>query len=81
MADLRGVFFHNCEAYEQMSLMLLLYMVTCHLPVEEGTPGDISESQEFVPGKVGDEYFMTKRHFHANMNRGEYYWGVEGEGG
>lgn len=23
---------------------------------------------------------MTKGHFHANMNRGEYYWGVEGEG-
>ena len=49
LADLRGVF-HNCEAYEQMSPDTLLYEVTCHLPVEEGTrQGDsISESREFI---------------------------------
>src|SRR5690606_14508962 len=29
---------------------------------------------------VGDEYFMTKGHFHVNRNRGEFYWGLEGEG-
>ena len=40
LADLRGVF-HNCEAYEQMSPDTLLYEVTCHLPVEEGTPGGL----------------------------------------
>lgn len=80
LADLRGVF-HNCEAYEQMSPDTLLYEVTCHLPVEEGTPGGLYFGiTRIYPGKVGDEYFMTKGHFHANMNRGEYYWGVEGEG-
>lgn len=48
LADLRGVF-HNCEAYEQMSPDTLLYEVTCHLLIEEGTPGDsISESREFI---------------------------------
>ena len=33
-----------------------------------------------MPGKVGDEYFMTKGHFHSNIDRAEFYWGVEGEG-
>ena len=30
--------------------------------------------------KVGQEYFMTKGHFHSNSDRAEFYWGVEGEG-
>lgn len=65
LADLRGVF-HNCEAYEQMSPDTLLYEVTCHLPVEEGTPGGLYFGiTRIYPGKVGDEYFMTKGHFHA----------------
>ena len=33
-----------------------------------------------VCGKVGNEYFMTKGHFHANIDRAEFYWGLEGEG-
>lgn len=33
-----------------------------------------------MPGKVGNEYFMTKGHFHSNIDRAEFYWGVEGEG-
>lgn len=29
---------------------------------------------------MGDEYFMTKGHFHQQEDRSEYYWGLEGEG-
>ncbi len=32
------------------------------------------------PGKVGNEYMMTKGHYHANVDRAEFYWGLEGEG-
>lgn len=32
------------------------------------------------PGKVGDEYFMTKGHYHAKGDRGELYYGLRGEG-
>ena len=43
--------------------------------------GDLAFGTTMIhPGKIGNEYYMTKGHFHANMNRGEYYWGVEGEG-
>lgn len=32
------------------------------------------------PGKVGDEYFMTKGHFHANVEAAEVYYCLAGEG-
>jgi len=32
------------------------------------------------PGKIGDEYYFTKGHFHKNILAGEVYIGVSGEG-
>ncbi|MFC1719497.1 glucose-6-phosphate isomerase family protein [Candidatus Poribacteria bacterium] len=32
------------------------------------------------PGKVGEEYFMTKGHFHAMMDTAELYYCLQGEG-
>ena len=32
------------------------------------------------PGKVGDEYFMTKGHFHAVLETAEVYYVLKGEG-
>lgn len=32
------------------------------------------------PGKVGDEYFMTKGHFHAVLETAEIYYCLTGEG-
>jgi glucose-6-phosphate isomerase len=32
------------------------------------------------PGKIGDEFFMTKGHYHAVRDRGEVYYGLSGEG-
>jgi glucose-6-phosphate isomerase len=32
------------------------------------------------PGKVGDEYNMTKGHFHAILDTGEVYYCLQGEG-
>jgi glucose-6-phosphate isomerase len=32
------------------------------------------------PGKVGDEYYMTKGHYHALGDRVELYYGLQGEG-
>ena len=32
------------------------------------------------PGKVGDEYFMTKGHFHAEMGTAEVYYCLQGQG-
>lgn len=32
------------------------------------------------PGRVGDEFFMTRGHFHARREQGEVYLGLRGEG-
>jgi glucose-6-phosphate isomerase len=32
------------------------------------------------PGKVGEEYFMTKGHFHSLLETGEVYYCLKGEG-
>ena len=32
------------------------------------------------PGKVGDEYYMTKGHFHTVLETGEVYYCLKGEG-
>ena len=51
---------------------------------ELGTPedaGDIAAGTSIVyPGKVGEEYFMTKGHFHTIVMTAEVYYTLSGEG-
>jgi len=32
------------------------------------------------PGKIGNEYYMTKGHYHAKADRAEIYYALQGEG-
>lgn len=58
-----------------------VYEVEAYLPVAEGTVGGLFFGvTKLQPGKVGDEYFMTRGHYHARSDRGEFYWGIQGEG-
>lgn len=47
-------------------------------------PGEVGELSSGLtilhPGKVGDEYFMTKGHFHAVLETGEVYYCLDGHG-
>lgn len=80
LAALEGIF-QDEEAFGQLDNTQVVYNVSSYLPVPEGTPGGLYMGiTTLYPGKVGREYFMTKGHFHANSNRAEFYWGVEGEG-
>ncbi len=59
----------------------IAYKVLCHFPVEENTAGGLFFGTSILsPGKVGNEYIMTKGHFHSKINTGEYYWCISGEG-
>jgi glucose-6-phosphate isomerase len=40
----------------------------------------LSSTTVLKPGKVGDEYFMTKGHFHATRDRAEIYLTLSGQG-
>jgi len=45
------------------------------------TPGDLAFGSSIVyPGKVGDEYFMTKGHFHTILETAETYYCLQGHG-
>jgi glucose-6-phosphate isomerase len=45
------------------------------------TEGDLAFGISITyPGKVGDEYFMTKGHFHTIIDTAEVYYTLEGEG-
>ncbi|NJL38771.1 MAG: cupin domain-containing protein [Leptolyngbyaceae cyanobacterium SM1_4_3] len=59
----------------------LAYSVQAYMPVAEGKSGGLFFGNSTVyPGKVGNEYFMTRGHFHALPDTGEYYWCISGEG-
>ena len=44
-------------------------------------PGELLHGISIVhPGKVGDEYFITKGHFHAVLDTAEVYYCLQGTG-
>lgn len=43
--------------------------------------GDLSFGTTILyPGKIGNEYYMTKGHFHTILNTAEVYYTLDGEG-
>ena len=80
LSDLKGIFADE-TAFESMDKDIEAYRVVSVEPVPQGTPGGLYMGITYLaPGKVGNEYFMTKGHFHSNRDTAEYYWGIEGEG-
>jgi glucose-6-phosphate isomerase len=80
IGDLKGLYMDE-KAIAEMPQDMPLYEVDAYLPVAEGTEGGLYFGiTRIKPGKIGNEYIFTKGHFHAKSDRGEYYWGIEGEG-
>lgn len=50
------------------------------LPLPE-TPGDFAFGCSILnPGKIGNEYYFTKGHFHTSLETGEVYYCLKGHG-
>jgi glucose-6-phosphate isomerase len=80
LGQLDGVF-RDREAWQSMNPETVVYSVEWQEPVPQETPGGLFwGSTTIEPGRVGDEYFMTRGHFHAKRDRGEYYTTVQGQG-
>jgi len=80
IGDLRDIF-HDRRAVAAMPGDEVVYEVESAFPVPEGTTGGLFVGITYIrPGKVGEEYFMTKGHFHAIRDRAEVYICMEGEG-
>lgn len=80
MADLEGIF-RNEDARKQMLPQTIVYEVDAYQPVPAGMLGGLFFGiTRIYHGQVGDEYFMTRGHFHALPDRSEFYWGIRGTG-
>ncbi|MBS1603686.1 MAG: glucose-6-phosphate isomerase [Bacteroidetes bacterium] len=76
-----GDIFSDRAAYARMPADQVVYEVESYFPVPDGTEGGVFLGITYIhPGKVGQEYFMTKGHFHQIRNRAEVYICMEGEG-
>jgi glucose-6-phosphate isomerase, archaeal len=76
-----GNVFADEWARNQMDAAIVVYAVEYWKPVAEDTEGGLYWGNSTVsPGVVGEEYFMTRGHFHARRDRAEYYATVSGTG-
>lgn len=71
----------NEHAYEAMTVNADPLIYEFHeLGVPE-KPGNLAFGTSIVyPGKVGDEYYMTKGHFHTILDTAEVYYCLGGKG-
>lgn len=80
LSDLRGAF-ADVTAYDRMLAEgdPVVYRVSSVTPAE-------GEGQlhygigTLMPGRIGDEYFLTKGHLHAWRPAAEFYFGLRGHG-
>lgn len=80
LRDLQRIF-HDRSALAGLDANREVYRVRWWAPVKAGSEGGLFWGVTLLqPGKVGDEFFMTHGHFHANRTRAEYYGTVSGTG-
>jgi len=80
LSSMKGQYFDQ-EAYDRMLQRedTLVYEVYEKLVPE--IPGELIQGLSIVhPGKVGNEYFMTKGHYHSVLGTGELYYCLQGHG-
>jgi aldehyde:ferredoxin oxidoreductase len=80
LSDMRGMYL-DIAATEELIKQgdpLLYEVYEVDVPHEEGQL--IYCTSIIYPGKVGDEYYMTKGHFHSKESTAEMYLGLQGRG-
>jgi glucose-6-phosphate isomerase len=67
------------EEYADGTADTVIYSVH-EIPVPTTNSNLMSSTTVIQPGMVGQEYYMTKGHFHKIRDRAEIYIGISGEG-
>jgi glucose-6-phosphate isomerase len=80
LSSMKGMFFdQQAEAKMLAEEDILMYEV--YEMKRPELPGELPNGLSIVhPGKVGQEFFMTKGHFHAVLETGEIYQCLGGQG-
>ncbi len=80
LSSMRGQYYDQ-SAYEAMLAQDDVILYEVYEIVRPEVPGELMTGLSIVhPGKVGDEYFMTKGHFHAVLETAEIYYCLRGQG-
>lgn len=80
LSDLQGLFVDSAAEAALLKENPILYEVY-EATENPAVEGHLRYSTTVIyPGKVGDEYFFTKGHYHAIGDRAELYFGLLGEG-
>lgn len=79
LSSMKGMYRDN-TAYEAMSGDDPLLYEVYEIRRPENSGELLHGVTVLHPGKVGDEYFMTKGHFHEVLETGEVYYCLQGEG-
>ena len=80
LSEIKKIFNNQKSADELLISGDLLVYEFYELGAPE-TPGDLAFGTSITyPGKVGNEYFMTKGHFHTILDTAEVYYTLSGEG-
>lgn len=77
-ADLANVFSDE-HARQRLDPNLIIYSVEM-LDSSRDDGALFTGVTHLNPGKVGDEFFMTRGHYHARREQGEVYFGLRGSG-
>jgi glucose-6-phosphate isomerase len=80
LSNMKGMFADD-KAYDEMLLQensMIYEFYEMYMPE---TSGDLQFGTSITyPGKVGNEYFMTKGHFHSILDTAETYYCLQGNG-
>ena len=80
LGQLRGLFL-DTAAFDSTDHAKTVYTVRWFEPVAQGTEGGLFWGTTTIEaGTVGNEFFMTRGHFHERRDRGEYYGTMSGAG-
>jgi glucose-6-phosphate isomerase len=80
LSEMEGYFVDE-QAYEQTLAEGDLELYHVYEVQRPARPGELRHGLSIVrPGKIGDEYFMTKGHFHQELETGELYHCLQGQG-
>jgi glucose-6-phosphate isomerase, archaeal len=80
LRDLKDLFY-DARSWRETDPDTVVYRVCWWETVPEGTEGGLLwGTTTVVPGRIGDEYFMTHGHYHRRRNRAEIYSTITGTG-
>jgi glucose-6-phosphate isomerase len=80
LSAMRGQF-SDQEAYERVLAEEDLILYEVYEIKRPEVAGELLNGLSIIhPGKIGEEYFMTKGHFHSVLETAELYYTLKGEG-